>query len=293
MPILLTSDLDAHVHDQSREDFRIIQAGARQAGWKVLTLPNSKAALTEALAGLSSTAGPILFSGYHLAPDQHRQLAAATEETGHQLLMTPKESMSAMYFDRWYPLLDRYTAESVIIDGVVQDDPRGPVSVGEKLGYPVFVKGMIKSRKESGMIACRADDQADLERVIMEYSKERPGSLAIRKLLPLRSQGMDHNGFPISREYRLFIHDGRLLGSGFYWAGEDPFGRLTADEQDTVIGLARLAGERIRCPLLAVDVAQLEDGSWKIIEIGDPQFARINQHMLPLAYFSLLATHLS
>lgn len=106
--------------------------------------------------------------------------------------------------------------------------------------------------------------------------------------MPLRKNGEQRNGFPISREYRFYFLGDIFLGGGFYWGGVDPFGVLSPIENKEAIELARLAADRVSTPLLAIDVGQLENGSWKIIEIGDIQFSGIAHMSKPLFWEKLL-----
>jgi hypothetical protein len=43
-----------------------------------------------------------------------------------------------------------------------------------------------------------------------------------------------------------------------------------------MVDLAREAARRLEVPYVAVDVGQLEGGSWIVIETGDPQFSGVS-----------------
>jgi hypothetical protein len=53
----------------------------------------------------------------------------------------------------------------------------------------------------------------------------------------------------------------------------------------------RAAG-RLEARLLAVDVGQLEDGSWRVIEVGDAQHTALG-HIAPHLYWATLRERLS
>jgi hypothetical protein len=159
----------------------------------------------------------------------------------------------------------------------------------------VFVKGLIKSRKESGWEACLAHAPADLaamlERAKRHEVSER-GVLIAREILRLRCNGHQVAGFPVSREYRIYLLDGRVIGSGFYWKGHDSFDHPTDEDTAAMHLLAITAAGRLRARLAAVDVGQLEDETWRVIELGDPQFSGV-AHMPHHLFWHALQTQQS
>ena len=59
--------------------------------------------------------------------------------------------------------------------------------------------------------------------------------------------------------------------------------RMTHDDAVAVLALAGKAARRMDVPFLAVDIGQLEDGRWIVIETGDAQFSSVSQiPLLPL-----------
>jgi hypothetical protein len=112
-----------------------------------------------------------------------------------------------------------------------------------------------------------------------------------REILNLRQNGKMHVNFPTSREYRIYLYKNAVLGMGYYWGTKDPFGELTANEIDTISTLAGEASKRLKTPLVCVDVGQLEDNTWRVIEVGDPQHSGI-AHMPKHFYWQRLDTAL-
>ena len=55
--------------------------------------------------------------------------------------------------------------------------------------------------------------------------------------------------------------------------------------------LAARAAGTLEARLLAVDVGQLEDGSWRIVEVGDAQFTGL-AHIPPHLYWTELKERL-
>jgi hypothetical protein len=92
----------------------------------------------------------------------------------------------------------------------------------------------VQSRKSRGWRACVADTLEDLEKLtaaILELEQRSRGRVVVRKLVRLRHVRRSPSGFPLGREYRLFVFAGTILGMGYYWEGDDPLKDLTANER--------------------------------------------------------------
>ena len=142
-----------------------------------------------------------------------------------------------------------------------------------RLPPPLFIRGAVSSAKELGWKACVATTVDEAETLVTrllalkDYSR---GRVLLRQVLPLRRLEKMHDGFPLSREYRLFVLDADVLAMGPYWVNEDPFGRLSEREEGEIRALAHEVARRTKVPWLAVDVGQLESGEWRCIETADP-----------------------
>jgi hypothetical protein len=241
----------------------------------------------DVLGGLAPVAspGPAVWLGYIPTPERYAQVYEAARSRGLHLLNTPEEHLRALEFPRAWPHLGGLTPESRVIDSLEQVE-----EALEALGLPVFIKGTVLSRKAYGWKACVAETPEEARALVQKllraarFSRER---VVLRRFLALRRTGEALEGFPCAREYRLFLLRGEVVGEGYYWPFGDPFGPLTPREAEQVRGLAREAARRLSVPLLAVDVAQAEDGTWTLIEVGDPQFSGLS-HIPPHAFIERL-----
>lgn len=264
--------------DDRREiarDLRLTAESAAQAGIRVYSLPLDldAAPAQDLLAYLRAGSGYTLFSGYIMSEGKAGELEEAVRSRGYRPVNSAEETFLALRFQSFYPLIRDLTAESAVCFD--QDEA---LRAAEMLGLPLFVKRDIKSAKEAGWDACTINDPSQLQRL-----SEGHFPLVLRRILPLRRSGELRNGFPVSREYRFYLYRGSLIGGGFYWSDVDPFGPLSGVEREETERLAQEAASRITTPLIACDVGQLEDGSWRVIEIGDVQFSGV-AHM-PRAVF--------
>jgi hypothetical protein len=213
--------------------------------------------------------------GYIPSPERYAQVYEAAFRKGIRLVNAPLEYRRAMEFDRFYPLIHDLTPRSRI----VSDIPDLP-DAARDIGYPVFVKGGIKSNKDQGWDACVAQDEAQL-RSIAEDLFNRPGRsrghVIVRELVKLRKIRTSYDQFPLGREYRVFLYDHQPIAHGFYWEEQSDESALSSLEQTQMLDLAIETSRRLEVPFLSVDVGQLETGEWIIIEVGDAQFSGLSQ----------------
>jgi hypothetical protein len=91
------------------------------------------------------------------------------------------------------------------------------------------------------------------------------------------------SGMPLTKEYRLFFLDGRLLYAAEYWEEGDYGG--TAPPVDL---FSRVA-ERVRSRFFTMDVAKRCDGEWMIVELGDAQVAGLPDRADADTFYAALA----
>lgn len=164
----------------------------------------------------------------------------------------------------WSPRLAGLTPETVILDAPDVADARAAL---KQVGRPAFIKGMVKSRKASGLAACLAHTADEI------VTAAGGGVIAVRRLLTLKAEADHSIGMPQAREYRAVVLDGAILTLRYYWDGPDPVGDLTPDETKVVTQLVTEAAARLPGALQAIDVGQDVHDRWWVIEVGDPQFS--------------------
>jgi hypothetical protein len=262
------------------QEMQAVLEAARLYGCRVYPIPPDFTVCEtaeNALAYLPTFEAPILgvWVGYIPTIDRYSAIYDAALDKGVRLINSPEQHQTAMEFDRFYPLLHDITPKSVIVESLTELP-----SVTTQLKFPVFVKGAVKSNKEQGLNAVVAKDMTELETLAQSalvHSYRSRGKVIVRDLVALRRVDETPQGFPISREYRIFIYKQEIVAYGFYWDEFDDSQPLTGQERQTMFNLAIEAARRTQVPFLAVDVGQLESGEWIIIEIGDAQFCGLSQ----------------
>lgn len=260
-------------------ELRAQSEAARLFGWRVVSIPLdfSVCETAEAALAYAPVCEPPLAAvwiGFIPTPDRYAAIYEVAVARGIKLLNTPQEHQTAMEFDRAYPRLSELTPESA-----VATTAEAAMDAASQLGFPVFLKGAVKSNKEQGWTACVAEDAEAVGRIVtplLGREGRSRGRVIIRRLARLRQSGAAPGGFPLGREYRVFLYRCQVLAQGYYWDEHaDPF-PLTPDDAGALRRVATEAAKRVGTPFLAVDVAQTVDGEWIVIEVGDAQFSGLS-----------------
>ena len=280
MVIVLSEPWEQLQPSASVRDIRLSMESAGRVGCRIFSIPtdfDQCGSADNALAHVPEFSDPVpgIWIGYIPDPERYDAIYTAASRKRVVLPNDPAQHLMAMELDRSLPLLSGLTPKSIVLSE--RDDWKAAVST---LGYPVFVKGVVQSRKSRGIAACVAHSDAELERLIRPYwelySRSR-GRVVVRTFVQLRHERTTAGDFPVGREFRVFLYRGRVLAMGYYWEGSDSLSVLSTTETTDVVRLARNVWERTGIPYLAVDIGQLIDGSWIVVEIGDGQFAGLSQ----------------
>lgn len=264
----------------SLRDITAMTEAARLIGAQVVAIPDDFATCGGAERALEwapkrSSPAPALWIGYIPSPERYRALYLAAISKNGVLVNSPEQHLDAQEMDRSLPLLGELTPDTVFITS-----PEQVHEAVKSLGFPIFVKGAVQSRKSRGWQACVADNPEHLERLcaaLFSLEARSRGRVALRKLVRLRHARIGPGRFPFGREFRFFVLEGEILAGGYYWEGDDPLASLTVPETVEVHALVREAARRVATPYLTVDVGQDEAGKWWVIETGDGQFSGLSQ----------------
>lgn len=282
--IVLAEAVEQLEPSASARDIVASTEAARLAGASVYTIPadfdgcgTAENALDHVPRQEKPT--PAFWIGYIPGLERYEAIYHAARAKNIVLANTLEQHLDAQEFDRTYPKLAELTARSVMLSSA--DLPTLTEDVESVGGFPVFVKGAVESRKSKGWKACVAESPEELRALILallDLSNRSRGRVIVRELLPLRIAGVAPNGFPMGREFRAFVYNGEGVGIGYYWeTASDGQEKLIAGEEQAVLALAREAVRRVGTPYIAVDIGQLTNGTWRVIETGDAQFSGLSQ----------------
>lgn len=278
--IVLSEDSDRLPPSASRQENHTVTEAAKLLGARVYYIPDdfslcetAENALWHIPKQTKETLG--IWIGYIPSPSRYEAIYSAALKKNIRLLNNPEEHLIVQECDRAYKRLQELTPETFILTHLNQCR----VAIN-KIGLPAFVKGAVQSRKKRGWKACVAETLDELQQLsaqLLSLEGRTRGRVMVRKFVKLRHSRTFGEGFPLGREYRVFLYRQKVLGYGYYWDGDDPLKVLSETETQQVLALAKEAAKRVDVPYITVDIGQLEDRRWMVIETGDPQFSGISQ----------------
>jgi len=288
-PILLAETPTLLSPSPSRDDIERSLHAARLAGWRVWEIPPDFSLCETAEIALDhvprqNEETPTVWLGYIPDFERYEAIYDAARTKNLVLLNSPEQHRTVQEFDFAYPFLEGLTPRSLTVHSREEALARG-----EEIGFPLFVKGAIQSRKSRGWCACVADNPSELSDLVtglLDLEMRSRGRVILRELVRLR-HSRSHGDFPLGREFRVFLLDGEVLARGFYWLHEEPLAHLSAQEAREVESLAVQAARRLPARSVSLDIGQTEDSHWIVIESGEPGFSGLSQ-IAPLTWWSRL-----
>lgn len=149
---------------------------------------------------------------------------------------------------------------------------------------PYVLKGRTNSKKQRWSThmfaptwAAALEVQARLEEDGLIGEQE----IVIRKYVPLLTYFTAIGGMPITKEYRVFVYQRRVLSVGFYWEAfrdDFPYHGVEVPDGQCDLGFVDRVVEAIgdRVPFYVVDVAQDTTGRWWVVELNDGQMSGLS-----------------
>ncbi|MCH8518123.1 MAG: ATP-grasp domain-containing protein [Cyclobacteriaceae bacterium] len=208
----------------------------------------------------------VVFSRYGSVPNPH-ELELELKWRGSRCV-NPASVTKAIENFEWYEILVR--------DGI--RTPRTWFEGFDSLPEGRYVaKGRTNSRKWNWCTHMYAEDLGSLLQVRQNLYDDpfiAEQGIVVREFIEFDSYDKDVNGMPVTNEYRVFVLDGKVIASGFYWANWIYELEQRSPERDwnetpePAIGLARDAARSLGYPFVAVDVASVGD-EWVVVEVND------------------------
>lgn len=195
------------------------------------------------------------------------EVASDLDTRGVRLANTVEHHVRASELTAWYPRIEHLTPTTMVLDEGSVD------GLGDRLGWPVFVKGDRQTNRHTADLAI-ARTPSELQALVRRARKDDIlgwQRLVARQHLDLRRVGgVAPGGLPMAFEFRTFWWRGHLLGAGAYWGRGGAFD-WSREERRDALEVAGEAAKLVDVPFLVVDVAQDTDGRWWVIECNDAQ----------------------
>ena len=236
-----------------------------------------------------------IYRGWMLRPEHYTRLYAALVERGIRLLNTPAAYRHCHYLPESYAVIKSRTpvtvwmpvSEAVSIDAVM--------CLLEPFGAePIIVKDYVKSQKHQWAEACfipSAADKEAVERVMSRFLQlqgdDLNEGLVFREYVefePLATHSK--SGMPLTKEYRLFYLDGKLLLAAPYWEQGDYTDEPLPNESFSQVA------EKVQSRFFTMDVARRNNGEYMVVELGDAQVAGLPERVAPIAFYAAMYSRL-
>ena len=281
---------------QPDEDFQAEYEAAKRAGHEVYLI--SLESLREgnvdrALRSITELPQnlPAMYRGWMLNGAEYEALYHGLWQRRLQLVNAPDEYLHCHYFPNAYPRIADFTPRSAWLEVTGEVDFG---KIAEKLKVfgdrPVVLKDYVKSEKHYWAQACfipSAASQAEVTRVTKAFLTLRGQylnkGLVYREFVELEqltpNSGSD---MPLSREFRLFYFEKKLLIYAPYWnVGMD---NDKLPDLDTFNEVAA----QIDSNFFTMDVAKQKNGGWLIMELGDGQVSGLPERLPPDTFYTSL-----
>ena len=169
---------------------------------------------------------------------------------------------------------------------------------------PFVVKGEVNSKKfqwNSSMYAANFREAVLVAANLRNDAFIGMQPIVFRKYVPLHTYAVDeHSGLPYVNEWRVFAFKGHIVFEQFYWETlleDNPDAIDHANKQfaqsgrqfaEFMLNHCYTQDETVFPSFIAMDIAQTQDGSWRVVEINDGQMSGLNGAN-PMAFYEALA----
>lgn len=203
----------------------------------------------------------------------YAELEADLKEHNSHLIDNHSAHMYIADLQNWYEDLRDFTPKTWFsLEDFKRDKPVGSF----------VLKGQTNSKKQQWDTHCYAATEKDVDTVFSRLNDDgflSDQNIYIREYVPLRQFGIGIRGLPITEEYRFFVLDGNIVGSGYYWS---QFPEVREENSLSASLVPRKFLEDIilkvgnKKRFYVIDVARKLDGSFCLIEINDGQMSGLS-----------------
>lgn len=213
--------------------------------------------------------GDLVIARYSALPF-YKELEDDLRMRGAELINSFEEHRYIADLRNWYRDLKEWTPPTWKSLADIPPEEKGPF----------VLKGETNSRKHLWRTHMYAENRDAVPRVLdrlLDDSLISQQDIYVRKFIPMVSYGEGINGLPITKEFRIFICDNKVVSKGFYWSNhaEDitvpDVAEIPKDFIETIIERVGMAAR-----FWVMDVGQLTDGRWMVVELNDGQMSGLS-----------------
>jgi len=241
------------------------------------------------LASEDKTLG--IYRGWMLKPNQYETLYEVLLTKNIQLINSPSEYKYCHYLPESYDLIRNYTPKSTFkkLEGEfkIADFERELAPFGNN---PIVIKDYVKSQKHYWKEACFIPDASNkeqarsvIERFIELQDIDLNEGLVFREFVALEKlTNHSESGMPLTKEFRIFIKDKKVIGTYKYW-DEGDYQSVEPAIEDFKEVITQISSN-----FFTMDIAKRKNGDWIIVELGDGQVAGLPDNADKLEFYKAL-----
>lgn len=148
-----------------------------------------------------------------------------------------------------------------------------------------FLKGETNSKKFQWKTHCFAIGKRNAIETMCRLQQDgfiSTQEIYAREFVPLQTYMESFSGLPITKEFRVFIGYGKVLGVGYYWAShvndlEEEGIEIPKVSEIPQTFLSDICNRvKHKAPFVVIDVAQTRSGDWIVIELNDGQMSGLS-----------------
>jgi hypothetical protein len=222
----------------------------------------------------------LVLRSWMLNLSQYEELYKTLDELGYTLINTPEQYRNCHHFPESYDYTKEHTSKAIFIKewdaDILQD-------ISNFFGDKDFLmKDFVKSAKGvPGLFKMPTGITGEeLLKKVEEFVEHRGNlfseGLVFKEFVNLKQYGENVN------EYRLFFYDRRLISSTQNSNVKESHSKPSIETYDFV---KEIAGE-IDSNFFTIDIAEMENGMWMIIETGDGQVSGLSPSQNCLEYYA-------
>jgi hypothetical protein len=216
------------------------------------------------------------YSMYPFFLDQVKEI----ESTGSTIINSYKQHRYIADLQNYYYDIQAYTPKTWFrLEDIPEDGP-------------FVLKGETNSKKNYWnklMFANNKKEASEVHSRLLEDLMLCDQNIYIRKYVPLVTYCTGIGGVPISKEFRFFILDGKVLTGGYYWSNysEDLPEIPSVDDvpKEFLQKVMDCIGDN--CRFYVIDVAQTVSGEYIVIELNDGMQSGLSSNNPDVLYSEL------
>ncbi|MEW6737594.1 MAG: ATP-grasp domain-containing protein, partial [Acidobacteriota bacterium] len=233
------------------------------------------------------------YRGWMLRPQQYTRLYEALASINIVLINNPQAYQHCHYLPQSYHLIAPHTAKTVWLKYDEHFSLDKVTALLSEFGsQPIIVKDYVKSRKHEWTEACFIPSAADkltalrvIETFLSRQGEDLNEGIVLREYVELEPLTKhSKSDMPLTKEYRLFFLDGKLINTCEYWE------EGTYQSEEILLEQFINIATKIESRFFTMDIAKTVAGEWVIIELGDGQVAGLPDRANVADFYQALLT---